>query len=93
MLKHPSAWLPIAMSAAAVALVLGYVGIFGVQEPQADEGMAARIFQLLLVAQLPIMAYFGATQLPRHTKEALWVLGGHILAISGALGLVFLLEI
>jgi hypothetical protein len=36
-IKHPSAWIPLAMSLAALALVLGSVALFGVVR-KADEG-------------------------------------------------------
>lgn len=39
-MKQPSAWLPIAMSVAALALVLGHIAIFGAVR-EADEGTAA----------------------------------------------------
>ena len=41
-MKQPSALLPIAMSVAALALVLGHVAIFGVAH-EADEGTAAHL--------------------------------------------------
>jgi hypothetical protein len=50
-MKHPSAFLPIAMSFAALATVLAHVAMFGVAR-EADEGTAARIFQLFMIAQV-----------------------------------------
>lgn len=73
LLKRPSAWLPLAMSCAALALILGYVAIFGIVR-HADEGAPAHIFQLIMAAQLPIAAYFALTWLPRRPKQALLVL-------------------
>jgi len=64
MLKQPSALLPLAMSFAALALVLGHVAVFGVVR-EADEGAAADIFQLLIVAELPIVVIFAFKWLPR----------------------------
>jgi hypothetical protein len=46
-LKKPSAFLPLAMSFAALATVLVHVAIFGVAR-QADEGAAAHIWQILM---------------------------------------------
>ena len=57
LIKQPSALLPIAMSVAALALVLGHVAIFGVVH-EADEGTAAHLWQLLMAGQVPVVAYF-----------------------------------
>jgi hypothetical protein len=73
LLKHPSAWIPLVMSLAALALLLGYVAIFGIVQHQ-DEGAPAHIFQLIMLAQLPIMAYFAIKWLPKKPKPALLVL-------------------
>jgi hypothetical protein len=73
LLKHPSAWIPLAMSLAALALLLGYVGMFGIVQHE-DEGTPARIFQLLMAAQLPIMAYFAVKWLPKRPKQSLLIL-------------------
>jgi hypothetical protein len=73
LLREPSAWIPLAMSLAALALILGYVAIFGIVH-QTDEGTPAHIFQLIMVAQLPIAAYFAFQWLPKRPKQALLVL-------------------
>lgn len=92
-LKKPSAFVPIMMSLTAFTLVLGYIAIHGIsQEPQADESMAARIFQLLLAGQLPIIAFFAITVLPQKPKEAMLVVVMQIAAALSAFGLVYYLE-
>jgi hypothetical protein len=73
LLKQPSAWIPIGMSLLALALILGYVAVFGIVQ-QTDEGTPARIFQLIMVAQLPIAAYFAFKWLPRRPIPSLLVL-------------------
>ena len=73
MLKQPSAFLPVAMSLAALATVLGHLAMFGVVR-ETDEGTAAHIFQLLLIAQLPIVAFFAIQWLPQHPRPALQIL-------------------
>ena len=77
-IKHPSGWLPIAMSLAALALVLGHVALYGAAR-EADEGTAAHIWQILMAAQVPIIAFFAIKWLPRATGPALAVL-----ALQGA---------
>lgn len=71
--KQPSAWMPLLMSLAALAMILGYVAIFGVVHNQ-DEGTPARLFQLIMVAQLPIAAYFAFKWLPKRPTQTLIVL-------------------
>ena len=73
LLKQPSAYLPLAMSLAALALVLGHAAVFGVLH-EADEGTAAHVWQILMAAQLPIVAYFLLKWLPKRPGESLQVL-------------------
>ncbi len=91
-MKRPSAFLPVAMSFTALATVLGHVAMFGVVR-EADEGSAAHIFQLLLVAQLPIVAFFAIKWLPRAPRQALYVLALQAAAGVAALAPVFLLKL
>ena len=71
--RQPSAWIPLVMSLAALMMILGYAAIFGIVHNQ-DEGAPARIFQLIMVAQLPIAAYFAFKWLPKRPAQALVVL-------------------
>ena len=71
--KQPSAWIPLAMSFAALAMILIYVAIFGIVHNQ-DEGTPAHIFQLIMVTQLPIAGYFAVRWLPKQPKQSLMVL-------------------
>jgi hypothetical protein len=92
MLREPSAFLPVAMSLVALATVGLHVARFGVtHEP--DEGAAAHIWQLLMAAQLPIIAFFAIKWLPRAPKEALVVLALQIAAVLAALAPVYLLKL
>lgn len=84
LLRRPSALLPPAMSLAALATVLIHVALHGAGR-EADEGTAAHLFQLLLVGELPIVAYFAIRWLPRETSAALGVL-----ALQAAAGLTAL---
>jgi len=90
MMKQPSAFLPVAMSLAALTLVLGHVAMFGGAR-EADEGTAAHLFQLLMVAQLPIIAFFAIKWLPQNPRPALAILALHVAAAIAALTPVFLL--
>ena len=90
LLRQPSGFVPVAMSGAALALVLLYAGIHGT-EPQPDEGAAAHIWQLLMAGQLPIMAYFAIKWLPQSPRPAALVLGLQVGAALAAAAPVFLM--
>jgi hypothetical protein len=92
MMKRPSAFLPVAMSFAALATVLAHVVMFGVAR-EADEGTAAHVFQLLMIAQVPIVAFFAIKWLPRAPRQALQVLALQAGAVLAALAPVFLLNL
>jgi hypothetical protein len=88
--KQVSGWLPIAMSLAALIVVLGHIVMFGTaREP--DEGAAAHIWQLLMAAQFPVVAFFAIKWLPRTPKEALPVLALQVGAALAAVAPVYLL--
>ncbi len=92
MLKQPSAFLPVAMSFAALATMLAHVVMFGVAR-EADEGTAAHIFQLLMAAQVPVVAFFAVKWLPRTPRQALQVLALQAVAALAALAPVFFLNL
>ena len=79
LLKQPSAWIPLVMSLMALALLLGYVAIFGIVHNQ-DEGTPAHIFQLIMVAQLPVVAFFAIKWLPKRPKQSLLLLALQVAA-------------
>ena len=91
-MKKPSAWVPLAMSFAAIATVLVHVVMFGLaREP--DEGTAAHIWQILMAAQVPIVAFFAIKWLPRTPRQALLVLVLQATAALAALAPVFFLNL
>ena len=92
MMKQPSAFLPVAMSFAALATVVVHVAVFGVVR-EADEGTAAHIWQLLMGGQLPIVAFFAIKWLPRTPRQALLVLALQAAAALAALAPVFFLDL
>ena len=74
-LKRPSALTPIAMSGAALLVTVGYVASVGVAAAhQPDEGTAAHLFQILMAGQVPVVAFFAFTWLPRAPRQAVVVL-------------------
>ena len=72
-IQQPTAFVPLTLSLAALALVLGHFAIFGIIR-EADEGAAAHIFQLLMTAQIPIVMLFAIKGLPRAPRQTLSLL-------------------
>ena len=99
--RAPSAWIPLALAAAAIALLAGYLAT-GPHEPtivvengvaRQDESAAARIWQLLMLAQLPFILWFAAAWLPRDTRRAFVMLTLQIGAFAAAASPVFFLAL
>jgi hypothetical protein len=90
-LKRPSAFLPIAMSLAALAIVLGYLAAHG-PAPQSDEGAAAHIWQLLMAGQIPIAVFFAVRWVPQRPRQAAGILLLQGIAAAAAMAPVFLLH-
>lgn len=71
--RRPSALIPVAMSFAALATLVTHLALFGAaREP--DEGAAAHIWQLLMVGQAPVIAWFAIRCLPRAPRQTLQML-------------------
>ena len=90
LVKSLSALLPLAMSLAALALVVGHTIMFGIVH-EADEGTPAHIFQLLMAAQAPIIAFFALKWLPRAPGQTLRVLALQAAAALAAVAAVYFL--
>jgi hypothetical protein len=92
LIRQPSAFLPVALSLVALALVLGHVALFGVVH-EADEGTAAHIWQILMAVQVPIIAFFAIKYVPQKPKQALLILALQIVAALTACAPVFFLKL
>ena len=90
--RQPSAFLPLAMSLTALAVVLGHIAIYGAAR-EADEGAAAHIWQILMAGQLPVLAYFAIKWLPRAPRQAVSVLVLQALAALASMAPVFFLNL
>ncbi len=88
MIKRPSAFLPVTMSLAAIAVIVIHIAFVGT-ERQVDEGTSAHLWQLLMAGQMPIILFFAATSLPRTPRQALPVLALQIGAAFAAAFPVF----
>ncbi len=91
LMKSPSAFLPPLMSFAALLTVAVHIAIFGIAR-QADEGLEAHLWQLLMATQIPIIAFFALRWLPREPIRAVAVLVLQGVAALAALAPVYLLR-
>jgi hypothetical protein len=90
-LKHPSAFLPLAMSFGALAMLLAYLAVHG-PAAQPDENAVAHMWQLLMAGQAPIVLFFAIRWVPRAPRHALPVLALQVGAALAAMAPVFLLR-
>jgi hypothetical protein len=90
--RRPSAFLPVAMSLTALAIVLGHVVFYGAAR-EADEGAAAHLWQLLMAGQAPVLAFFAIKWLPRAPRQTLAVLGVQAGAVLASLAPVYFLNL
>jgi len=90
LIRKPSALIPLAMALSALALVVGHAAVYGIVH-EADEGAAAHIFQILMVAQVPFVAFFAVRWLPRNPKQALLILALQAGIVFAAFAGVFFL--
>lgn len=80
---RPSALAPLAMSLAALAVVLARVAVVGPAR-QVVEGAAAHLFRLLVAGELPVVVYFAIKWLGRKPKEGLAVPTSQAMAAMAA---------
>jgi hypothetical protein len=90
-MKKPSAFLPIAMSVTALAVILIYIAMHS-SNPQPDEGLAAHLWQLLMVLQIPIIVFFAIRWISQSPRLAVIILVLQIIAALAALTPIFLLS-
>lgn len=97
LVKKPSAIAPVVMSLAAALLIAATVtGVVPVPPvvtgAHRDEAAPARLFQLLMFLQLPIIAVFAARWLPRAPRPALLVLLWQLAAAAIPIATIIWLE-
>jgi hypothetical protein len=81
LLRQPAGWLPVAMSVGALAMIAWFVAVHGVVR-QPDEGAQARLWQVLVAGQVPLIGYFAVRWLPTAGREALVVLALQVAAVA-----------
>jgi hypothetical protein len=76
------------MSLTALALVLIHAARYGIV-PEADEGTTAHLFQILMAAQVPLVAFFALKWLPEVPGQALRVIALQICVALAAFASVY----
>ena len=92
MRRRPSAFVPPVLSLAALAIVGCHVAMYG-PTPEADEGTAAHLWQLLMAAQLPFMALFFFKWFLSTPRVAAPILVLQIVSALAAMAPVYLLHL
>jgi hypothetical protein len=83
-LAKPSAWIPVALSLVALTMVLIHYAMYGIAR-ETDAGTLARIFQLIMIAQVPFVGFGAIRWLPEDTRAGLIVLAVQIAAALAAI--------
>ena len=86
-MKHWSALLPLGLSLAGLILIFGHVAVSGAG-PEADEGTLARLWWLVMAAQVPLVAFYAITWLPRAPQVATWIVILQVAAVLANLAAV-----
>ena len=81
LMRRPNAYLPLAMSVGALAMIVWFVEVHGVVH-QPDEGAQAHLWQILVAGQVPLIAAFAYRWLPTARRPALVVVGLQVAAIT-----------
>jgi hypothetical protein len=92
LVNRMSAIAPLLMSAVALSLVMIAVTT-GWQRDLPDEGLAAHLFQLLLLAQIPVIIVFVMTADKSRVRASATTIALHLAAIALALGTLFYFEL
>ncbi len=88
LVKRPSAWIPIMLPIGILLMLLITLATTGLVR-QEDEGVQAHLFQLWLVVEVVMIAFFALKWVPRAPKQALLILLAQIIASLAACFPVF----
>jgi hypothetical protein len=91
--RDPTAWLPVALSLAALLDVLVFGVVLGpVAQPDGDEGTPARLFQGLMLLTAIAVVVFAVRWLPRAPREAAAIVGLQVVTATVPLLVLLFLE-
>ena len=92
--KKPSAWVPVALSLGILSMEFYFLVLATAPaQPETDEGVAAHLFQLWLVAEFFLVAFFAASWLPREPKAAARILVIQVAAVLAGMFPVFYFQL
>ncbi len=91
-IKKPSAWIPIVLSLAMLAYMVFYLANYGIVYHK-DEGTPAHLFQIWLVLEIFMMAFFAIKWLARNPKQTLMILALQIIAALLPMSIVFFFKL
>ena len=94
-LRKPSAWIPIALSLFWIVWWVYFFVMFGTPrpDPQADEGVAAHLFQLWLVIEVFMIGFFMVRWLPKKPISTLLITTLQIFLVIAASAPVFYFQL
>lgn len=93
LIRRPGAWLPMAVSLAALVFVIGYLAVFGATgASRRDEGAPARLFQLLLLADAVLIVAFAIRWLPRAPRSTVAIVVLQVVVAAIPMAAITLLE-
>lgn len=87
LIKRPSAFVPVLMSITAIIILLYNIMIVGVEQKQGEE-IVTGIYEILIIWQLPVIAFFAFKWGSQNFKNGLIVLLIQILAIAAGFILI-----
>jgi hypothetical protein len=90
-IRRPSGFLPLAMSGAALMVVLLRLALLGAA-PERDEGPAAHLGQIIMTCQVPIVLFLAISWLWRDPRGTISVLGLQLLAMATAIAPIYFLN-
>lgn len=91
-LKRPSAYAPILMSLLALATIAAHVIRVGAAR-ETDESAAAHLWQLLMIAQIPVIAGFAVKWWRRAPRNVGVIFALQLLAAAAAVAPVWFLRL
>lgn len=74
LIRKPSAWIPILLSLAMLAIIGMYLAKIIPPDPTGDEGLGAHLFQFWLVLESMMIPFFVIRSLPKAGKQVLPIL-------------------
>ncbi len=87
--KKPSAWIPLALSIGILVMEFSFLVFADPAQPQADEGVAAHLFQLWLVAEFFLVGFFAFRWVPQAPRQALPILALQVALVLAGMFPVF----